>query len=453
MSAGACRVVVPVASVARRGLLWHTINVAGEQIEMRAMLFVAALLVACAGNTESDAGVLTTEPKAPPDSPPGDDVPPSEPTEPPPAEVPEAPVDPYADCDASGSEYADGCTLERTCETGASHLTQCSRVQGDTWSCTCSDFYGQKAVRLSTKDPPCDQVAAACPTLEMPRFDGEPECRDDESSDVDWCAFDTTCVRSVPIDETFTAVETVSSAYVTCTAVGDGPHQCGCTGDAGGALEVDADLIQVSDACRFLMPGCSGEEGFRFGPWSCTPRSEGPTEDGCELVEDCVRVGMLGNVPVTRIDTTAVACHPSDSGRTLCGCATNWFGGAYIEMSQDPADGATCHLAFDRCRAGIELVGEESCEPASVTSWSETCTATMRCSHPAIAGGQDVVVTGSVWAECQLDGDLYACLCNGAGESDSLRVEAPSSESACTDALARCHDLVPTRYSPGIYQD
>src|SRR6188768_1835878 len=88
------RVVVPVASVARRGLLWHTISVAGEQIEMRGMLFLAALLVACAGKTESDAGVLTTEPKAPPDTPPGDEVPPSEPTEPPPAEVPEAPVDP-----------------------------------------------------------------------------------------------------------------------------------------------------------------------------------------------------------------------------------------------------------------------------------------------------------------------------------------------------------------------
>jgi hypothetical protein len=136
-------------------------------------------------------------------------------------------------------------------------------------------------------------------------------------------------------------------------------------------------------------------------------------------------------------------------------CITNSFGSATIEVNEDPTDSATCRVGFERCAASIELVpgGEESCELISMYTFPETCTANVSCSRPAIAAGADVLVYASHYAQCQLDGDVYACRCKGMAEGEFFRLETSDSEAACTEAIVRCPDHGSVSYSRGIYQD
>ncbi|MBN1605850.1 MAG: hypothetical protein JW940_04415, partial [Polyangiaceae bacterium] len=275
----------------------------------------------------STSDVPPPEPVPPADG----DISPPEPNIPTPPS-PDAYVDPYADCDATDLDWPnreDGCDLERTCESGATQYVACTRIEDETWRCSCRDFDGEKVVQLSATDGPCELVGAACPTLQMPRFDGDPECRDSGSSSANACEFGSDCVRTAPIDEAFTAVEIVSSAKVVCSSASEGTYSCGCLGSPGkGVMQIDANRVQLSDVCGLLMPGCTEDEDPRFEPWSCTQRSEELTEEGCRLVQDCTREGMPGDVPVTVHDTALVSCVPSDAGGALCRCATNFFGSA-----------------------------------------------------------------------------------------------------------------------------
>ncbi|MBN1606236.1 MAG: hypothetical protein JW940_06360, partial [Polyangiaceae bacterium] len=154
-------------------------------------------------------------------------------------------------------------------------------------------------------------------------------------------------------------------------------------------------------------------------------------------------------------DTALVSCVPSDAGGALCRCATNFFGSATIEVDEDPTDSATCQVGFDRCAASIELVpgGDESCELISMATYPENCTAGLSCSRPAIAAGEDVLVHASHFAQCQLDGDVYACHCKGMADGEFFHVETLDSEAACTEAIVQCPDHGSVSYSPGIYQD
>lgn len=363
-------------------------------------------------------------------------------------------LDPFAECDVTeGTAALDFCTYSRDCDFGKFQRVGCSLDADGTWACSCFDWNGIRNFEVSSDAPPCEAFAPKCAGLDPVTFAGDPVCAEAASSDHARCESSTTCERRVEIDDSTTAIEIGASTSSFCDANADASWRCSCiTKESALEFVIAPEAVGGSgQACQLALGMCSDEPKAELADWSCTPIGTEAT-GGCELVRDCSRSGELEGIDVRVQDVASVRCEPTADGGATCHCQTNRSGYAILVVSGNPQDDATCEAAFELCAAGIEFSAEAepSCNLAESMAGSEYCYANAECTRPAMAGDQEVVVGGSIQAQCRSDGTAYACRCAAGDDPPEFTLDARDLAGACSEAALLCPARVGAHYGVGI---
>lgn len=152
------------------------------------------------------------------------------------------------------------------------------------------------------------------------------------------------------------------------------------------------------------------------------------------------------NAPALRVTNGYGYCdRGSEDEPWSCQCS---FDNGPLEFdvlpAQDPpVDAQTCMDAFDLCRVLEEnhKDGDVTCKHAAWQFDAGVCTARADCVQPATALGRELMLKGSVGADCtEYDAGRWACTCRGAREQQTrLDISTEGQEAqACEQAIIEC---------------
>jgi hypothetical protein len=346
------------------------------------------------------------------------------------APIGEAQVDPY------------GCLVDVQCP-GRVVTTSC-QLNDIVWTCYCN--FRPIQVRNLEGIEACEAVSELC-TSDEPAWD---ECSfTNESRLPKSCDLARTCVKSRVNDDGVNAT-IESSTVVSCTDIGTGRLNCVCPDGRRYAITG----VDGTGACDRLLDTCSEDSLIGFdGEAACTLDYSAGDTGFCSATATCERATDLGGgVSAIEIDETEVNCQNATSGGSTCDCSARDATSALFDI-ESPTDGSsTCMRYTSLCGSAdiVALSSETECVPSIQNAGDQGAFVQIECGQSASFDGEQIVVYGTLWADCHPDGDKYACTCTSYEETAEVEVEASTAWDAGTAAALECPKAVKPKIGNGV---
>lgn len=401
------------------------------------------------GTTGDDTPAATPDDDVPPAPPPS--MTPSLPPVPvmPPVGTMIPPVElPEEGCVVTSQSTSQGyCNLNQACSTGY-QSSWCSQNADATWTCQCNDGAQDKQFLVTTADAPCEMVAELCPSVVVPDLtDREETCTPAYTSvGTDNCRKQVNCSRGEAINDQVSIVQTsYSTSY--CSLY-NGGLSCSCSSPTAAASFSLADT-DVSAACDVGLAFCREGAVEPVGERTCTVSDRSSGDTYCSTQQSCSETVSADGTEVTLNTGESSSCQTDVTGKTTCYC---YSGLTSYTFSVDGAiEATTCDSALGVCERGVELepYGEATCKVSTQSASTASCSANSVCERAATAGDLTVGMQGSMYTYCQQNGDTWQCQCQTGAEVATVDVDAEDAWSACTDAIAKCPELVEVQFTSG----
>jgi hypothetical protein len=343
------------------------------------------------------------------------------------------------------SVQADGCVSSLQCPGIGYYGISCTRRADGSSVCNCTDIRSDYEVSGLSGVAVCDTIAVVCVSGEGWSFDGPRECSlTVERREAAACELKQTCTQSLTIGDNVTAVNTVEYG-VSCYDYGDGYLSCLC--DYGPAFFVEGK--DGTEACDALFGPCVADTPIEFeGEPTCTAGYGTGSEGSCTVIPLCERRLDLGNgVTAAEFNTFEINCWAM-LDTVQCACSFEGYT-AFFDTDAVLSDEQSCGRYVELCAGHVAPVAASSeveCVPNGQQLTAAGCNATFDCAQRATFDGEQLVISGSLVADCAPAGDGYVCACSSFGDSVQIEVAASTAWDACTAARTEC----PNRIEPTI---
>jgi hypothetical protein len=270
-----------------------------------------------------------------------------------------------------------------------------------------------------------------------------------ESRQLASCELELTCEKALANASGLDS-RVVRRSGARCEDYGDGRMTCDCE-DGRRFIGIGETGMEV---CDTMFDVCAEESPVVFdGEITCTTSSESGGSGFCEDHPTCERAAELGD-GVTVVDTREfdLSCDDKSSGGSACTCFTGGTHG-YFDLESSTEGNGTCARFAPLCGLAepIAVTDEIECALEIQGGVDEACFVQLKCGQLATFDGEQIVVYGTMWADCAWDGDdNYVCICNAFDDSVPIEIEASSGWDACTAAATRCQDVVPAKIGDGV---
>lgn len=353
------------------------------------------------------------------------------------------PVDP-GECTVVGqSQSTTWCDISEQC-TNTSRYSSCSQLADGTWQCSCSDGFQYKTLELSSGEPPCAAVSEVCSEITVPEFTGEEKCELQlQSAASTYCETQTRCTRSEPYNEEISVVQS-RYKYSYCYDTGAGYIQCNCSGDKG-SVSFQPTSVSIADACALGTDICDAlSTAEPTGERTCTPYGNSSGTNYCQIYQNCTETLNVEGTDVVISETESGYCSlDSTRGVGVCNCYNNSRSYSF-ELPTNTITQESCETAMAVCATDSEPVldGPIECDLTSQSASGTYCSANLTCSQDATVGDNTVGLYGSLYAYCTPVDSGWSCQCQSSAMSVGVEVTADAAWDACTEAVAKCPDVV-----------
>ncbi|MEO7034295.1 MAG: hypothetical protein ABI548_10400 [Polyangiaceae bacterium] len=346
-----------------------------------------------------------------------------------------------------------GCQAFLQCPAGGYLSVYCNGTGDGAQLCTCRNQHALTRhfeVSGLTGLSPCDAVASACAALESPDANEPSQCSlSVESRASSSCQLQRDCIRSVKVGSDVTATVSQKS-NVSCADDGTGQLVCGCD-DGPSYLVSGQDGMQ---ACDTLLDTCAGDSPVPYdGESTCKPGVLTSGGDGfCSTYPTCQRAAKW-RAGLTAIENGSwdLDCTSKPPG-SACGCINSAGQGARFDVESATEGSATCTNLAPLCGEAtpVALSNNVTCVQGLQAVSGESCTVEIDCKQPATFDGQQILVYGTVSANCGQIGDKFVCTCLAADDSAQIEVSTSTLWDACSAAAAQCPDAVRVTIGDGV---
>ena len=347
---------------------------------------------------------------------------------------------------ASSYSSASDCQVDMSCDNDWVY-TSCYLQSGDTWYCDCGSNYRSMSFQLSGSDSStvCSTIADLCSSADPITFTDPEMCSlDYQNLGSDYCDLGENCTRTVDAGNGITAKQS-SYNYANCYMDGS-QLTCSCSTDQAYQTYLLSGF-DVSTSCGYVMDLCdSGTAPVFDQPANCTDTYQDTSDGYCYEEQQCRSTSPVSDGVTAVLDDYRYAdCQDLGTGSASCNCSTNQ-GYMRFEMDGSASSLNTCSGALQVCAdvESLTLSGPITCSRSYQSASGGYCDAQLTCKQAGDLGGQQLLVYGDLYVNCNQDSSsgAWSCSCSSGQNSATFDLSVADGWDVCSMAADSCPNQI-----------